>query len=145
MAKIKYKIGKNIYELEVSEALAKGMRDLRREVWRDRKRKTNHETLISLDEMSENGVEGPGYIRDTLEEVVAQETQEEYQALLGQLNLAISLLRQEQIELVRLHIFEGKSLARIARDWGVNKEVVKQRWKRIVWHLKKILKNISKK
>lgn len=62
--------------------------------------------------MSENGVEEPRYIRDTLEEVVAQETQEEYQALLGQLNLAISLLRQEQIELVRLHIFEGKSLAK---------------------------------
>ena len=68
MVKIKYKIGKKIYELEVSEALAKGMRDLRREVWRDRKRKINHETLISLDEMSENGVEEPGYIRDTLEE-----------------------------------------------------------------------------
>ncbi len=32
MVKIKYKIGKKIYELEVSEALAKGMRDLRREV-----------------------------------------------------------------------------------------------------------------
>ena len=77
--------------------------------------------------------------------MVTQETQKEHQALLGQLNLAISLLRQEQIELVRLHIFEGKSLAQIARDWGVNKEVVKQRWKRIVWHLKKILKNISKK
>ena len=105
MAKIKYKIGKKIYEFEVSEALASGMRDLRREVWRDRKRKANHETLISLDEMSENGSEIPGCIEDTLEEVIARETQEEKAVLLEQLNVAISFLREEQVKLVRLHIF----------------------------------------
>lgn len=102
MAKIKYKIGKKIYEFEVSEDLANGMGDLRREAWRGRKRKTNHETLISLDEMSENGAEIPGCIEDTLEEVIARETQEEKAVLLEQLNVAISFLREEQVELVRL-------------------------------------------
>ena len=89
MAKIKYKIGKKIYEFEVSEDLANGMGDLRREAWRDRKRKANHETLIE----------------DTLEEVIARETQEEKAVLLEQLNVAISFLREDQVKLVKLHIF----------------------------------------
>ena len=105
MAKIKYKIGKKIYEFEVSEALANGMRDLRREVWRDRKRKTNHETLISMDKMSESGVEASGCVGDVLEEMIIRETQEEKAVLFEQLNIAISFLREEQVKLVRLHIF----------------------------------------
>lgn len=144
MAKIKYKIGKKIYEFEVSEDLANGMGDLRREAWRDRKRKANHETLISLDEMSENGSEIPGCIEDTLEEVIARETQEEKAVLLEQLNVAISFLREEQVELVRLHIFEGKSLAQIAREYMLDETIIYKRWYRLVAHLKKILKNLSK-
>lgn len=128
MAKIKYKIGKKIYEFEAPEALANGMGDLRREAWRDRKRKANHETLIE----------------DTLEEVIARETQEEKAVLLEQLNVAISFLREEQVELVRLHIFEGKSLAQIAREYMLDETIIYKRWYRLVAHLKKILKNLSK-
>ena len=128
MAKIKYKIGKKIYEFEVSEDLANGMGDLRREVWRDRKRKANHETLIE----------------DTLEEVIARETQEEKAVLLEQLNVAISFLREEQVKLVKLHIFEGKSLAQIAREYMLDETIIYKRWYRLVAHLKKILKNLSK-
>lgn len=121
--------------IEVEESQIPIVEEHNREVWRTAKREIRHESLYSLEAMSETeariGV-CPSAEEDYIEREAAAERKEK-------LYRAISRLNDRQREMVKMIYFENRPQDEVAKRFGITKSAVSHAMERIYASLRKFL------
>ena len=123
MTTIKYYDGEKTIEVEVTEQVAAGYREICREEWRYTKRTQRHE-IVSLDQIEdEDGYQLIDLVSpDSLDILIEQEERDESKA---KLKAALKTLTSEQLRLVTL-LRKGMSVTEIALIFNTSKAAVSQ-------------------
>ena len=129
--KIKYEfVTGEALEIDVPDNIGKATIENDKDIWNNNRRETGKHR--SLDELAEKGIHLPDLGAD-IHSIFEQ------QEMRGALHKALDKLLPQQKELVRKVFFEGRTMADIAREDGVGKSAVQDRFNRIYKKLENIL------
>lgn len=136
--KTKLQLDKRHYvELEVTEDKLPIVEELNREFWKMTKREVRHESIYSLDELTEK----KGFdVEDPTQSIEAQIIEaEDRQEKNKKLYAAIKKLNPRQKEMVHMVFFKEMSQDEVAKHFGITKSSVSDAMRRIYASLKKFL------
>ena len=133
---VKLQLDKRHYtKIEVEESQISQVAEHNRAVWRAAKREIRHESLYSLETLTETD-RLHGETPSAEEEYIAREEKRERSARLHQ---ALARLNARQRKMVKMVYFENKTQDEVAACFGVTKSAVSHAMERIYASLKKYL------
>lgn len=126
---------KHFTRIEVEESKLPIVQEHNREVWRAAKREVRHESLYSLEAMSEQEP-ALAVCASAEEDYIEREEREERSA---KLHRAIAQLTERQREMVTMVYFENRTQDEVAAHFGITKQAVSNAMSRIYAALRKNL------
>lgn len=91
---------------------------------------------VSYDALSTDGFNGENILADPGREIAEALVWEE---TMDKLRYALSVLPQEEKELIKAHFYDGKTQTELAEEYGVNQSNISRRIARILGKVKKLL------
>lgn len=137
---VKFKLDKHRFiRLEVEEEKLPLVRENNREISRNEKREVRHESMYSLETLSEReGNELSAGMANAEEEIIERETIAERNK---RLYAAIRTLSPRQQEVIQKVYFEEKSQREVAEEIGITEGTLSLTLERAISNLRKIIKN----
>ncbi len=137
---VKFKLDKHRFiRLEVEKEKLPLVRENNREISRNEKREVRHESMYSLETLSEKeGNELSAGTANAEEEIIEQETIAERNK---RLYAAIRSLSPRQQEIIHKVYFEEKSQREVAEEIGITEGTLSLTLERAISNLRKIIKN----
>ncbi len=137
---VKFKLDKHRFiRLEVEKEKLPLVRENNREISRNEKREMRHESMYSLETLSEReGNELSAGMANAEEEIIEQETIAERNK---RLHAAIRTLSPRQQEIIHKVYFEEKSQREVAEEIGITEGTLSLTLERAISNLRKIIKN----
>ena len=136
--RVKFKLDKHRFVvLEVEEEKLPIVRENNREVSRNEKRETRHESMYSLETLSETkGIERPDEKIDIEEQIIERETSTERNE---RLYAAVHKLSPRQQAIIQKVYFEEKSQREVSKELGVTESAISIQLARAIEKMKKFL------